>query len=166
MKIYTLFSEWRGIKIIGENLIDALYRQKQLKRPDKWANREKIEDGECCKIARVLGMKVKSETRYADTVRRGYKEFETAVVEFTDGKIEEIDATCESLTITPSAWGSAETPQGRKVEVIPGKDPSGYNRQYWNIMYRSICVGGYSPEIEIGAALKDADLTIDKNRIR
>lgn len=102
MKKYELFSEWRGIKIIGEDLPDALKRAKTLRAPDKIGMHDRINaEGNTCgrgpeiEVSGAVYEISKIHKAYIpEGHTRGGKPYEVAVVEFTDGTIKEVDAVC------------------------------------------------------------------------
>ncbi len=98
LKAYELFGEWRGRRVIGENLGDAL-RRNGLRKPDEfgrvekmYGNRiiapvEKIKTGEWLPIKTVLAAEKESPGS-----KRGDHEYVTAIVEIEGGRIIEVDA--------------------------------------------------------------------------
>jgi hypothetical protein len=85
MTKYRLFNEWRRITIIGDDLADALTRRGTLQSPDEYAVGVKTADGAVHTIARIIHVGT-------PPYRRGDCLVERAIVEFTDGRIAEIDA--------------------------------------------------------------------------
>ena len=86
MKKFQLFSEWRNITVWGSDLGDALKRRGALRRPDTYAGGVKIEDGESEAVAEILQIKPEDKNS-----TRGDKPYQRALVEFDDGRIEEVD---------------------------------------------------------------------------
>lgn len=86
MHRYQLFSEWRERILIGEDFARALCREKTLRTPARYKDRRRVSDGETMEIAKVHGCAM------PDGVTRGKTHILRATVEFTDGRIREIDA--------------------------------------------------------------------------
>ena len=86
MKKFQLFNEWRGFIIYGEDLADAIRRQRKLQRPDKFAYGEKVEEGEIVTIGRIIGYEDTS------TATRGDKKYICVVAELDDKRIVSFDA--------------------------------------------------------------------------
>ena len=106
MRAYELFREWRGRRIIGENLGDALKRN-GLREPDEFAMEDtgmhrgpvKVKDGEYLPIKTVLVAERKNPGH-----RRGSDEFVTAMLELENGRIVEVDALLkEEIALDQSA---------------------------------------------------------------
>ena len=103
MNKYRLFSEWRGISILGTDFADALTREKVLRAPDKTEMQDRInQSGNVCGRGPVVvekGEGLVIATIHAvtipDRITRGDQKIHRAVVEFEDGKIREVDAVLE-----------------------------------------------------------------------
>jgi len=91
MNRYHLYSEWRGITIIGESLRDAVSRVTGLQRPDEFAAGQLVKRGEVVGITKILGD--------VDTTgsKRGSETFESVLVELVGGQCVEIHARPEPI---------------------------------------------------------------------
>jgi len=87
LKTYKLFNEWRGIKLYGETLTDALIRAKKLQRPDKFFDGHRIEDGG---VIEIVGVKQTVDTSQST---RGGHPYEAVIIETSDGQYLEVCAT-------------------------------------------------------------------------
>jgi hypothetical protein len=88
MNVYRLYNEWRGISIFGESLEDALMRKKELQMADRFFKATgdmttNKEQGAILTISKILGIKDGA---------RGNDKCLTALVEFSDSQIKEVDA--------------------------------------------------------------------------
>jgi hypothetical protein len=93
MKKYQLFSEWRGVSLIGKDFADALMREKMLRTPTRYAPKTPgctapavIGGDEEWLVAAIHGV----DSPAGST--RGGKAYLRAIVEFADGRIREVDA--------------------------------------------------------------------------
>ena len=87
MKRYELFSEYNDQILWGNDLVDALSRQKKIQKRGHFdIGTQKHIPGEIVEIKSILG------TRDTSSSRRGNWEFESAVCETESGQIIEVDA--------------------------------------------------------------------------
>ena len=96
MEKYRLYSEWRGIEVIGESLGQAIMRQGKIRRPDKYAEGRKVVDGEILDPIRIISEALPNYSRGDDQVRMiGDKpagNLRRCVLECADKQIIEVDA--------------------------------------------------------------------------
>jgi hypothetical protein len=84
MKRYQLFSEYCDRVLWGNDLVDALIRQKKIQKSGKVENNKHV-PGEIVEIKSVVG------TRDTTGSRRGNWEYESAICETESGQFIEID---------------------------------------------------------------------------
>jgi hypothetical protein len=85
MNKYRLFSEWRVRTLYGISLEDAVMREKQLQRPDRFMDGNRI-PGDKILIIAFHGMRDTSNST------RGSSPFVSGLFELDDGKIVDVDA--------------------------------------------------------------------------
>jgi hypothetical protein len=103
MNKYTFFNEFRKNEIFGEDYEDALLRKKEIQFADKFIPGIPYPDnkivGAIKKISKVISIKESDETGHlyknGSVSCRGNKKYFSALVEFDDKTISEIDATVE-----------------------------------------------------------------------
>ena len=86
MKKYQLFGEWCYVTLYGNNLADALMRERTLRTPTQYTPKGSGGGGEEWIIAGICD--VFSPTNST----RGGKPYLRALVEFADNRIREVDA--------------------------------------------------------------------------
>jgi hypothetical protein len=93
MKKYQLFGEWRGVALYGNDLADALMRERTLRTPTRYAPKGPgwtapvvIGGGEEWVVAGICDVFSPANST------RGGKPYLRAVVKFADNRIREVDA--------------------------------------------------------------------------
>lgn len=112
MNKYHLF-DYEPQSIYGEDLQDALLRQKTLRKPVTFFHGEK-RGGDKLTIANIIGIEPTPNTT------RGDKKFDRVIVELDDRRIITIDATTEQ-TIAAAALGSIKSERKAQSSAANGK---------------------------------------------
>jgi hypothetical protein len=93
MKKYQLFGEWRGVTLYGNDLADALMRERTLRTPTQYAPKGPgwtapvvVGGGEEWIVADICDVFSPANST------RGGKPYLRALVRFTDNRIREVDA--------------------------------------------------------------------------
>ena len=93
MKKYQLFGEWRGVAVYGNNLADALMRERTLRTPTQYAPKGPgwtapvvVGGGEEWVVAGICDVFSPANST------RGGKPYLRALVKFADNRIREVDA--------------------------------------------------------------------------
>jgi hypothetical protein len=93
MKKYQLFGEWRGVTLYGNDLADALMRERTLRTPTQYAPKGPgwtapvvVGGGEEWAVADICDVFSPANST------RGGKPYLRAVVKFADNRIREVDA--------------------------------------------------------------------------
>jgi hypothetical protein len=94
MRKYRLFSEWRGVAVIGEDLGQAVKRA-GLKKPDAYREGRKVADGDEIKIKNII------RCEDAPPYNRGGQKVLRTIVEDTERRIHEVDAVVEETFPAP-----------------------------------------------------------------
>lgn len=102
MKKYTLYDEFMRADIYGADFAEAVYRQKEFRRPTEVIGGERVPQPPVI-VKRTIGYEDTSDTT------RGNERFIRVIVETVDGKIRSIDGR-ETKCIK-------EFPDCRKIET-------------------------------------------------
>lgn len=112
MNKYHLF-DYEPHSIYGDDLQDALLRQKTISRPATFFHGEK-RGGDKLTISNIIGIEPTPNST------RGDKKFDRVIVELDDRRIITVDATTE-VTIAASALGSIKSDAKAEAARANGK---------------------------------------------
>lgn len=97
---FKLFGEWRNREIYGYGLADAITRAQKLQRPDKFAPADSRHvEGAWCEVKSILAICEPSNST------RGNDHYIRAIVEFADGRIEDVEVVEAALGVNPNLRG-------------------------------------------------------------